>query len=73
MKLSSVELGKLVKVTNIKNVDQLLQKRLCSFGIQEGCQVCIKQKGLFSGACILECRGQKIGLRKKDLVNIEVE
>ena len=73
MKLSKVESGKLVKVTNITKVDSLLQKRLCSFGIREGCQVCIKQKGLFSGACILECRGQQVGLRKKDLMNMEVE
>ncbi|WP_042349714.1 FeoA family protein [Bacillus massiliigorillae] len=73
MKLHSAQLGEKVKVKNLNLVDDLLYKRLNSFGIKEGCQVCLMQKGLFSGACILECQGQKVGLRKKDLMNIEVE
>ncbi|MEH6942484.1 FeoA family protein [Bacillus sp. JJ722] len=73
MKLHSAQLGEKVKVKNLNKVDDLLHKRLNSFGIKEGCQVSLMQKGLFSGACILECQGQKVGLRKKDLVNIEVE
>lgn len=73
MKLHSAQLGEKVKIKNLNKVDDLLHKRLNSFGIKEGCQVCLMQKGLFSGACILECQGQKVGLRKKDLMNIEVE
>ncbi|MFS0783018.1 FeoA family protein [Bacillus sp. 1P06AnD] len=73
MKLHGIKPGCLVTVINLSDVDSLLQKRLSSFGIREGCQVCMKQKGLFSGACVVECEGQQIGLRKKDLLNIEVQ
>ncbi|WP_068983583.1 MULTISPECIES: FeoA family protein [Lysinibacillus] len=73
MNLHSVQLGELVKVKDLQQIDSLLSKRLNAFGIKEGCRICMIQKGWFSGACILECQGQKIGLRKKDLMNIKVE
>lgn len=73
MNLYAVPLGEKVTVRNLKQIDSLLYKRLNAFGVQEGCQVCLIQKGWFSGACILDCQGQKIGLRKKDLINIKVE
>lgn len=73
MNLYAIPLGEKVTVKNLKQIDSLLYKRLNAFGVQEGCQVCLKQKGWFSGACILECQGQQIGLRKKDLINIKVE
>ena len=73
MNLYTVSSGEEVKVIDLKQVDSLLYKRLNAFGIKEGCHVCILQKGWLSGACVLECQGQKIGLRKKDLLNIKVE
>ncbi|MGE7913165.1 FeoA family protein [Lysinibacillus xylanilyticus] len=73
MNFHSVQLGEIVKVKDLQQIDSLLSKRLNAFGIKEGCQICMIQKGWFSGACILECQGQKIGLRKKDLMNIKVE
>ncbi len=73
MNLHTVSIGEIVKVKDLKQVDSLLCKRLNAFGIKEGCHVCMLQKGWLSGACILECQGQKIGLRKKDLLNIKVE
>ncbi|WP_432702774.1 FeoA family protein [Lysinibacillus sphaericus] len=73
MDLHAVQLGEKVKVKDLHQVDALLMKRLNAFGVKEGCQVCMIQKGWFSGACIMECQGQKIGLRKKDLMNIKVE
>lgn len=73
MNLHVVQLGEKVKVKDLQQIDSILCKRLNAFGIKEGCQVCMVQKGWFSGACILECQGQKIGLRKKDLMGIKVE
>ncbi|MGE7675801.1 FeoA family protein [Lysinibacillus sp. NPDC094403] len=73
MNLHAVQLGEKVKVKDLHQIDTLLCKRLNAFGIKEGCQICMVQKGWFSGACILECQGQKIGLRKKDLMDIKVE
>ncbi|KOP72320.1 iron transporter FeoA [Lysinibacillus sp. FJAT-14745] len=73
MNLHVVQLGEKVKVKDLQQIDSMLCKRLNAFGIKEGCQVCMVQKGWFSGACILECQGQKIGLRKKDLMDIKVE
>lgn len=73
MNLHVVQLGEKVKVKDLQQIDSILCKRLNAFGIKEGCQVCMVQKGWFSGACILECQGQKIGLRKKDLMDIKVE
>ncbi|MGM9923513.1 MAG: ferrous iron transport protein A [Bacillus sp. (in: firmicutes)] len=73
MQLHTVDIDKEVTVKALDRVDPLLSKRLQAFGVRPGCTVCLKQKGLFSGACILECEGQRIGLRKKDLMSIEVE
>ncbi|WP_191992101.1 FeoA family protein [Peribacillus tepidiphilus] len=73
MKLHTVDKGQKVKILDLSSVDPLLRKRLYSFGIKEGCELCIKQKGLFSGACVLECEGQNVGIRRKDLMTIEVE
>lgn len=73
MNLYTAPLGENVIVKDLKQVDSLLCKRLNAFGVKEGCRVCMIQKGWFSGACVLECQGQKIGLRKKDLMNIKVE
>ena len=73
MNLYTAPLGENVIVKDLKQVDSLLCKRLNAFGVKEGCCVCMIQKGWFSGACVLECQGQKIGLRKKDLMNIKVE
>lgn len=73
MNLHKVGLGEEVKIKDLTKLDSLLCKRLNSFGIKEGCHVCMLQKGWLSGACVLECQGQKVGLRKKDLLNIKVE
>ena len=47
--------------------------RLQAFGIKVGSLVSIKQKGLFGGAYVITCEGQSIGMRRKDLMKIEVE
>lgn len=73
MMLPSVQIGNQVRIVNVTAINPTLRKRLISFGIKENSVVCIKQKSLFNGACILECEGRKIGLRKRDLMNIEVE
>lgn len=73
MILPSVQIGEKVKITNVDFVNPILRKRLVSFGIKKNSVVCIKQKSLFNGAYILECEGRRIGLRKRDLMKVEVE
>jgi len=73
MILPTVSIGKKVKIKNVDRVEPTLRKRLISYGIKKDSVVCIKQKSLFSGAYIIECEGCRIGLRKRDLMNIEVE
>lgn len=73
MLLPAVKIGDRVKITNVDHIDPTLRKRLISFGIKKDSVVCIKQKSLFNGAYIIECEGRNIGLRKRDLMEIEVE
>ncbi|MGM9927164.1 MAG: FeoA family protein [Bacillus sp. (in: firmicutes)] len=73
MNLHEVERGKKVQITQIAKLDEMLRRRLSSFGIRVGSVVTVRQKCLFSGAYILECEGQQIGLRKKDIMAFEVK
>ena len=73
MLLPAVKIGEKVKIINVDHINPILRKRLVSFGIKKDSVVCIKQRSLFNGAYIIECEGRNIGLRKRDLMKIEVE
>ena len=62
-----------LKVKNIEFLDRSLERRLLSFGVKKGCELCMKQKTILGGPCIIECQGQMISIRKRDAAKIEVE
>ena len=72
MELNTVEKGKDVIIVGMA-VEDILKMRLQAFGIKVGSLVSIKQKGLFGGAYVITCEGQSIGMRRKDLMKIEVK
>ncbi len=51
----------------------MLKRRLLALGCDEGCDICIKQKGLFGGPCTFETKGQYISIRQCDACAIMVE
>ncbi|MGM9986730.1 MAG: ferrous iron transport protein A [Bacillaceae bacterium] len=72
MNLQQLKSGNSATITSLNNIDSILKKRLIAFGLTEGCQVCLCQKTFFGGPCIIECKGQKLSLRKCDAQLIEV-
>lgn len=73
MNLTDMNIDEKVRVKSLQKIDALLKRRLASFGLSEGCELCIKQKVMFKGPCTLECRGQLISIRHCDAKMIKVE
>lgn len=73
MNILQLENGEEGIVENIDAVDYSLKMRLNSIGLLPGCKLCVKQGSFFNGPCILECRGQRISIRKAEAENIKVQ
>lgn len=72
MDLQQLNCGEYATVTSLDNIDFILKKRLLSFGVTEGSEICLCKKTLLGGPCIVECKGQKLSLRRSDAKLIEV-
>ncbi|WP_239255875.1 FeoA family protein [Listeria ilorinensis] len=73
MNLNETAIGDRVKITELKLSSKMLQRRLRSLGCDEGCEICVKQKGAFGGPCTFETKGQYISIRNCDACQIRVE
>lgn len=73
MFLNELKIGETAQITDLSQVQVLLQKRLAHLGISEACEVCLKNKLPFGGPCVIDCKGQAVSLRKKDICTIQVE
>ncbi|MBC1475586.1 ferrous iron transport protein A [Listeria grandensis] len=71
--LNQAVIGEYVTITSLHITNPKLEKRLLSLGCKEGCEICIKQKGLFGGPCTFETKGQYISIRNCDACDIMVE
>ncbi|MBC2105397.1 FeoA family protein [Listeria booriae] len=72
-KLNEVAIGEFATITKLDVTNPMLEKRLLALGCKAGCEVCIKQKGLFGGPCTFETKGQYISIRNCDACAIKVE
>lgn len=70
--LAEIMMGERVTIENIPNHDPLLKRRLIALGCFKGSEVCLKQKCLFGGPCLLETQGQSISIRQTDAAKIRV-
>jgi Fe2+ transport system protein FeoA len=59
-------------IVDIKDMDEIVMKRLNSLGVKPGSEVCLNQKTLFGGPCIFECKGKKVSIRNRDAMKIKV-
>ena len=73
MQLNETAVGEKVRISELKIENAMLKRRLLALGCDEGCDICIKQKGLFGGPCTFETKGQYIGIRQCDACAIMVE
>ncbi|EAH0424697.1 ferrous iron transport protein A [Listeria monocytogenes] len=73
MQLNETAVGEKVRISELKIENAMLKRRLLALGCDEGCDICIKQKGLFGGPCTFETKGQYISIRQCDACSIMVE
>ncbi|HAC2430826.1 TPA_asm: ferrous iron transport protein A [Listeria monocytogenes] len=73
MQLNETAVGEKVRISELKMENAMLKRRLLALGCDEGCDICIKQKGLFGGPCTFETKEQYISIRQCDACAIMVE
>ncbi|EAD8844245.1 ferrous iron transport protein A [Listeria monocytogenes] len=73
MQLNETAVGEKVRISELKIENAMLKRRLLALGCDEGCDICIKQKGLFGGPCTFETKGQYISIRQCVACAIMVE
>ncbi|EAD5752934.1 ferrous iron transport protein A [Listeria innocua] len=73
MQLNETAVGEKVRISELKIENAMLKRRLLALGCDEGCDICIKQKGLFGGPCTFETKRQYISIRQCDACAIMVE
>jgi len=56
MNLTTVSIGDKVKVKNIEFLDRSLERRLLSFGVKKGCELCMKQKTILGDLVLLNVK-----------------
>ncbi|MFT8320723.1 MAG: FeoA family protein [Bacillus sp. (in: firmicutes)] len=71
--IGKVKIGEKIQIKNLSKVNSLVKRRMLDFGITEGTVVSIQNIMPFSGPYILEYEGSKVGIRRKEVQNIEVE
>lgn len=73
MVLANVKQGDTVTIKDLSKTDMLIKRRLLDLGIFEGTEVNVLSKMPFGGPIMIESNGNRIALRKVDLIKIEVE
>ncbi|MCU6707957.1 ferrous iron transport protein A [Paenibacillus sp. J5C_2022] len=73
--LSELQLktGDVIKVKDLSSINRLIRKRLNDMGVVEASELCYKCQMPFGGPLMLECNGQRLGIRYKEAACIEVE
>ncbi len=73
MVLANVKQGDTVTIKDLSKTDMLIKRRILDLGIFEGTEVNVLSKMPFGGPIMIESNGNRIALRKVDLIKIEVE
>lgn len=73
MTLAQVKKGNKVIIKDLSKANHLIKRRLLDLGIFEGTEVNVLSKMPFGGPIMIECNGNRIAMRKLDMIKIEVE
>lgn len=73
MTLAQVKEGNKVIIKDLSKANHLIKRRLLDLGIFEGSEVNVLSKMLFGGPIMIESNGNRIAIRKADIIKIEVE
>lgn len=73
MTLAQVKKGNKVIIKDLSKADHLIKRRLLDLGIFEGTEVNVLSKMFFGGPIMIESNGNRIAMRKADIIKIEVE
>lgn len=73
MVLSDLKQGDRATIKDLSSVNQLVKTRLMNLGIYLGSEINIKTKMPLGGPCVVECNGQRIGIRMSEASAIRVE
>lgn len=73
MILTDIHTGENVRITNMNQINELVQRRLLDLGVMEGTTVKIKHILPLGGPIAIEAKGQLIGIRRHEAKLIQVE
>lgn len=73
MILTEIHAGIKVRIKNITQMNELVQRRLLDLGIMEGSIIKIKRILPLGGPIAIEAKGQLIGIRRREAKMIRVE
>ncbi|WNF37485.1 FeoA family protein [Bacillaceae bacterium IKA-2] len=73
MTLAQVKEGNKVIIKDLSKTNDLIKRRLLDLGIFEGTEVNVLSKMPFGGPIMIESNGNRIAIRKADMIKIEVE
>ncbi len=66
MNLNQIQLHKPFQIQDLTELQPFVKRRLKDMGVYEGKEVKIIRYLPFGGPCLLECSGQRLGIRRKD-------
>ncbi|WP_033826728.1 FeoA family protein [Bacillus andreraoultii] len=73
MVLFDLKQGESATIKDLSSLNQLVKTRLMNLGIYLGSEVNIKSKMPLGGPCVIECNGQRVGIRSQEAKSIRVE
>lgn len=66
MNLSQIQRNETFQISDLTELHPFVKRRLKDMGVYEGSEVKVIRYCLFGGPCLLECSGQRVGIRRKD-------
>lgn len=73
MSLNELQIGDKAIIANLSSLNRYVKRRLLDFGIIEGEEVLLKNRLPFHGPFMIEHKGQVLGIRYKEALQIEIE
>ncbi|MCA1061789.1 ferrous iron transport protein A [Rossellomorea aquimaris] len=66
MNLSQIQRNETFHISDLTELHPFVKRRLKDMGVDKGSEVKVIRYCLFGGPCLLECSGQRVGIRRKD-------
>ncbi|KZZ85345.1 FeoA family protein [Bacillus sp. SJS] len=66
MNLNQIQQNETFKIQDLTDLHPFVKRRLKDLGVYEGKEVKVIRYCPLGGPCLLECSGQRVGIRRKD-------